>query len=68
MAFIKLISFCISRSTTVRADSAGIWSEVDKVEKLVDIPYSGKFSRVLIFAVFADRRQTAKFVTSKNNE
>lgn len=36
MAFIKLISFCISRSTTVRADSAGIWSEVDKVEKLVE--------------------------------
>ena len=32
------------------------------------IPYSGKFSRVLIFAVFADRRQTSKFITSKNND
>ena len=32
------------------------------------LPYSGKISRVLIFTVFADRRQTAKFVTSKNNE
>ena len=27
--------------------------------------YSGKFSRVLIFAVFADLFKTEKFVTSK---
>ena len=30
-----------------------------------DIPYSGKFSRVLIFAVFADQGESAKFYTSK---
>ena len=29
------------------------------------IPYSGKFSRVLIFAVFADQDESAKFYTSK---
>jgi len=29
------------------------------------LPYSGKFSRVLIFAVFADQGETAKFYTSK---
>ena len=32
---------------------------------LTDIPYSGKFLRVLIIAVFADRCETVKFVTSK---
>ena len=30
------------------------------------IPYSRKFLRVLIFDVFADRRETTKFVTSIN--
>ena len=29
------------------------------------LPYSGKFSRVLIFAVFAGQGETAKIVTSK---
>ena len=29
------------------------------------IPYSGEFSRVLIFAIFADQCKTAKFVTLK---
>ena len=29
------------------------------------IPYSGKFSRVLIFAVFTDQGESAKFYTSK---
>ena len=29
------------------------------------IPYSGKFSRVLIFAVFADQGESAKFYSSK---
>ena len=33
--------------------------------RLAPIPYSGKFSRVLIFAVFADQGESAKFYTSK---
>ena len=32
---------------------------------LISVPYSGKFSRVLIFAVFADQGETAKFYPAK---
>ena len=47
------------------------WNDGKKLNTLTcmhtvsNVPYSKKFSRVLIFAVFADQYETAKFVTLK---
>ena len=39
---------------------------VSRTDLVVYVPYSGKYLRVLVFSVFADRHETAKFVTSKD--
>ena len=35
------------------------------IDVACEVPYSGKFSRVLIFAVFADQSEATKIATAK---
>ena len=62
---IFVLAMTIQLVTLPLVHACGVLKVIASRDVLV--PYSGKFSRVLIFAVFADQGESAKFYTSKLN-